>query len=72
MNLCSQSLRVKKDKTIYILAAGNKSKLHSVFFFFFLFFLLGNLKHCGHTGNHFFSEMRRKLLIVTIPEKYGP
>ena len=27
MNLCSQSLRVKKDKTIYTLAARKKCKL---------------------------------------------
>ena len=58
INLCSQSLRVKKVKKIYIFAAGKKNVNCTAFFFFFFF--SGKLKHCGHTGNHFFSEMQWK------------
>ena len=56
-NKCSQSLRVKKVKIIYILAAGNNVHCKA-------FFSPRKLKHCGHTEkNFFFLEMRRKLLI---------
>ena len=56
INLCSQSLRVKKVKIIYTLAAG-KNVICKAFFF------PRKLKHCGHTENLFFPEMRRKLLV---------
>ena len=56
-NKCSQSLRVKKVKIIYILAAGKKCTLQS-------FFFPEKTKTLRSHGKiFFFLEMRRKLLI---------